>query len=225
MPGDSEKKTPSGKPRGFSWRGTAVFVTVCIVIAVLVRGFLIQMYMIPSGSMEPTLDVGDHIVVYRQSYLTHPPRRGDVVVFDGRGTFYPNRVQPTGLKAVGSEIGSWFGLANRNVYVVKRVIGVGGDHVRCCNAAGKIVVNGHPVAEPYIMPGNAPSASKFNVEVPAGHLWLMGDHRSDSADSRAHLGDPGGGMVPDSQVVGKVVLRIWPPDRFGSVDDGEPAGG
>lgn len=193
---------------------------MCVLVAGLVRGFVVQTYSIPSASMEPTLDVGDRIVVYRQSYLTHPPRRGDVVVFDGRGIFYPDIVEPTGLAAIGSEIGSWFGIAPTKEYVVKRVIGVGGDHVQCCNDAGKILVNQKPVGEPYIMPGNAPSAQRFDVRVPPGHLWLMGDHRSDSADSRAHLGDPGGGMVPDDRVVGKVVLRIWPMSRFGSVGAG-----
>jgi signal peptidase I len=101
---------------------------------------------------------------------------------------------------------------------VKRVIGVGGDRVACCDEAGRVTVNGVPLDEAsYLFPGDSPSDQSFDVIVPAGMLWLMGDHRSNSADSRAHLGDPGGGMVPESRVVGRVMNVLWPLNRISSV--------
>ncbi|WGW13078.1 signal peptidase I [Saxibacter everestensis] len=191
-----------------------------ILLAALIRGFLVQTYSIPSDSMEPTLSVGDQIVVWRPAYTISGPERGDIVVFDGRGTFIPDEEVPTGLAALGSEVGSWFGLTNRNAYVVKRVIGVGGDRITCCTDGGKLVVNGEPLDEPYVQNGDVPSERDFDVTVPEGRLWLMGDHRSDSADSRAHLGDPGGGMLPAGRVVGKVTGIVLPPARFGTVKHG-----
>jgi signal peptidase I len=100
---------------------------------------------------------------------------------------------------------------------VKRVIGVGGDHVQCCDAQGRVTVNGQPLEETdYIYPGDAPSIDEFDVVVPQGMLWVMGDHRSNSADSRFHMGDPGGGFVPASKVVGRVMSVLWPVSHFGS---------
>jgi signal peptidase I len=145
-------------------------------------------------------------------------QRGDVVVFDGRGTFAP---EPAGTVASGplgrvaSAVGGFLGVAPSERDFVKRVVGVGGDRVVCCDASGRLTVNGAALAEPYLKGGDSASDVGFDIVVPPGRLWLMGDHRSDSADSRAHLGDPGGGTVPTGRVVGKVVLTFWPVGHAG----------
>jgi signal peptidase I len=115
-------------------------------------------------------------------------------------------------------VGHWIGLSGGDNTYIKRVIGLPGDHVICCDAGGKLTVNGQPVAEPYLYEGDAPSQLKFSVIVPPGRLWLMGDHRSQSADSRSLLGAPGGGMVPLDRVIGRPVQIIWPLDRFTAVE-------
>jgi signal peptidase I len=101
---------------------------------------------------------------------------------------------------------------------VKRIIGMPGDHIVCCDRQGRLTVNGTPVQEPYVMPGDKPSELTFDVVVPQGRLWVMGDHRSDSADSRAHLGDPGGGTVRLTDVVGRAAVTYWPLSRIGGFD-------
>ena len=122
------------------------------------------------------------------------------------------------MTALVTAVGQAFGvLAPDGSDFVKRVVGLPGDHVQCCDVQGRVLVNGTPVSEPYLFPGDSPSAVVFNVTVPDGKLWVMGDHRSESADSRAHLGDPGGGMVPESKVVGRVMAVIWPPAHWGAV--------
>ena len=107
------------------------------------------------------------------------------------------------------------GIAGPQTDYVKRVIGIPGDHVVCCNAVGQVTVNGVPLSEAsYIFPGAAPSELKFNITVPAGRLWVMGDDRGDSDDSRYRLSDPGNGTIPESAVVGRAFLIIWPFSRF-----------
>jgi len=173
--------------------------------------------------MEPLLHTGDRILVARTGFQAEPLGRGDVVVFDGRGSFAPlnsgNGPVVDGL----AEAGRWLGLAGSDTTYVKRVIGLPGDRVVCCDAGGKLTVNGQQVAEPYLYPGDTPSEVKFAVEVPAGRLWLMGDHRSLSADSRSLLGAPGGGMVPLERVIGRPVQILWPLDRFAAVARPQPA--
>lgn len=192
-------------------RELPLLVGVALVLTLFVRLFVAQAFYIPSGSMQPTLEVDDRVLVSRLAYRFGDVQRGDVVVFDGRGSFAPvEPVNKPGLPArVAQAIGTTLGISPSERDYVKRVIGLPGDRVVCCES-GQLTVNGVPLREPYVMPGDAASNQPFDVLVPAGRLWVMGDHRSSSADSRAHLGDPGGGTVPLDRVVGEVVLRFWP---------------
>ncbi|MEU0252494.1 signal peptidase I [Streptomyces sp. NPDC006184] len=159
----------------------------CLAFLLLLNAFVIQPFQIPSGSMEQGLRIGDRVLVNKLAYrFGAQPRRGDVIVFDGTG---------------------YFG----NADYVKRVVGVGGDHVVCCDQKGRLEVNGRPVDETAILyPGDAPSGVPFDVAVPAGRLFVLGDHRGDSSDSRDHLGSPGGGMIPVGDVIGRADWIVWP---------------
>lgn len=192
-------------------RELPVLVGIALVLTLFVRLFVAQAFYIPSGSMQPTLEVDDRVLVSRLAYRFGDVQRGDVVVFDGRGSFAPvEPVDKPNLPArVAQAIGTTLGISPSERDYVKRVIGLPGDRVVCCES-GRLTVNGEPLDEPYVMPGDAASNQPFDVLVPTGRLWVMGDHRSSSADSRAHLGDPGGGTVPLDRVVGEVVLRFWP---------------
>ena len=170
--------------------------------------------------MENTLNVGDRVLVNRLVYHSRPIERGDVVVFDGTDSFVPASAGPARdpISAVFVNLGQALGVVSPDGSdFVKRVVGVAGDHVQCCDAQGRLLINGKPLDEPYLYPGDVPSAVAFDAVVPEGKLWVMGDHRSNSADSRAHLGDPGGGMVSTSKVVGRVMSIVWPPAHWGSV--------
>lgn len=160
---------------------------VCLLFLLLLNTFVVQPFQIPSGSMENGLRIGDRVLVNRLAYrFGAEPRRGDVVVFDGTG---------------------YFGDAD----YIKRVVGVGGDHVVCCDKEGRIEVNGRSVDEStFLYPGDSPSSVDFDVVVPDGTLFLLGDHRGESSDSRDHLGSPGGGMIPVSQVIGRADWIVWP---------------
>ncbi|MGW7545556.1 signal peptidase I [Streptomyces sp. NPDC054770] len=164
-----------------------VTLFACLAFLLVLNTFVAQPFQIPSGSMEQGLRIGDRVLVNKLAYrFGAGPRRGDVVVFDGSG---------------------YFGDAD----YIKRVVGVGGDHVVCCDKKGRIEVNGRPVDETaFLYPGDTPSTVPFNVDVPDGTLFLLGDHRGDSSDSRDHLGSPGGGMVPVSRVIGRADWIVWP---------------
>lgn len=175
---------------------------VVLVAGILVRTFVVAPFSIPSRSMTETLQVGDRILVDRLSARFRDVRRGEIVVFDGSDTF-------------GAVDGSRS--AGETDYV-KRVIGVGGDRVVCCDGRGRLTVNGDPVDEEgYLYPGDKPSELRFDVRVPEGRLWVMGDHRSRSRDSRAFLGAPGGGTIPTDDVIGPVLAVVWPLSRLGGV--------
>jgi signal peptidase I len=193
---------------------------VALVVMMLVRAFLVQSFYVPTGSMEPTIEPGDRILVDKVDSGSDL-HRGDIVVFDGTTTFAAadrTPQQSTGL--VGRVVSGAATLVGVNLGeqdFVKRIIGLPGDRVVCCDSQGRITVNGTPVEEPYVFPGDKPSELTFDIVVPPGRLWVMGDHRSDSADSRAHLGDPGGGTVKVGDVVGRAFARYWPLSRAGEL--------
>ena len=189
---------------------------VGVVLLLMVRGLVVQAFYIPSGSMEPTLQPSDRILVDKIGVVSSL-KRGDLVVFDGTRTFAPSAGvgsgQPSAMGTVMGAMASMLSIQTDQSDYVKRVVGLPGDHVVCCDASGLITVNDVAVHEQYLYPGDVPSDLTFDVTVPSERVWLMGDHRSDSSDSRAHLGDPGGGMVRLNDVIGRAVVVYWPPSR------------
>ena len=212
--GDDEKSGTKRK-RPF-WRDLSVIVIAALILTILLKAFVVQVFSIPSGSMENTLLPGDRILVNKMVYRIRPIDRGDIVVFSGSGSWDPPTQGPGNLFArAWDDVTGLVGIAGPGTDYVKRVIGVPGDHVVCCNALGQVTVNGVALSEKsYIYPGAAPSQIRFNITVPPGRLWVMGDNRADSDDSRYRTGDPGGGTIPESAVVGRAFVIIWPLSRI-----------
>jgi signal peptidase I len=214
-PGAAAAKSKKKKKKSF-WRELLTIVVAAGVLTLLVKAFVVQVYRIPSASMENTLQVGDRVLVNKVVYHFRGIARGDIIVFSGQDSWGPDAPPPSSdpVVRIFDDVLSGIGLQNNQTYYIKRVIGLPGDHVACCTG-GKVTVNGVPLSEDaYLFPGNPPSVIKFNEVVPPGHLWVMGDHRSDSDDSRFHPGDPGGGAVPENQVVGRAFVIIWPPSQI-----------
>jgi signal peptidase I len=194
------------------------WATAVVLSVVLVRLLLVQSFVIPSTSMEPTLEVGDRVIVLRLPGLTGSVERGDVVVFDGAGVFDDGPAPASSpLAAAGRAVARALGAPVGRSDYVKRVVGLPGERVTCCDPRGRLTVDGVPLDEPYLFDGDVPSELRFDVVVPPDRLWVMGDHRSESGDSRAHLGDPGGGTVPVDRVTGRVVAVWWPTGRAATV--------
>ena len=235
--------TPDGQRRRVpSWfREIVVLVVVALLLSVLLQTFVGRVYFIPSESMEPTLHgctgcTGDRIIVDKMTFRFHDPEPGDVVVFEAptsswnRGYSSTRSTNPI-AKAV-QDAGSWAGLvAPDENDLVKRVIATGGQTVQCCDALGRVEVDGRPLDEPYVVTDfpfvqnaltceTTPQSGRCfgPVTVPSGNLWMMGDNRSGSADSRAHAGDELGGTVPIDDVIGKARLIVLPPSRWGFID-------
>ncbi len=191
-----------------------VLVVVALVVSLLIKSFLVQFFYIPSGSMENTLQIKDRVAVNKVPFISKTINRGDVVVFRDPNNWLPEIVEYGTNKYVAkakSALVAFGVLPNpAKQYLVKRVIGVAGDHIVCCTKDGNLTINGEEVIEPYIYAGNKPSEMQFDVTVPAGKLWVMGDHRGASADSRYHQEDINKGFVPISMVTGRVVGVIWP---------------
>ena len=215
-PGDGAAKAETVKRKRPFWRDLAVIVVAALVLTVLLKAFVVQVFSIPSGSMENTLLPGDRILVSKVVYKFRPIARGDIVVFSGAGSWDPP-TQPASnpLLRLWDDAINLVGIAGPDTDYVKRVIGIPGDHVVCCNANGQVTVNGVPLSESsFIYPGDAPSELRFNITVPPGRVWVMGDNRGDSDDSRYRSNDPGNGTVPESAVVGRAFLIIWPLSRI-----------
>jgi signal peptidase I len=213
---EEDKSAPAAKKKRSFGRELLTIVVAAAVLTLLVKAFVVQVYRIPSASMENTLQIGDRVLVNKVVYHFRGIARGDIVVFSGQDSWGPDAPPPSSDPVVRffDDVLSGIGLQNSQTYYIKRVIGLPGDHVACCTD-GKVTVNGVPLSESsYLFPGNPPSTLKFNEVVPPGHLWVMGDHRSDSDDSRYHPGDPGGGAIPENQVVGRAFLIIWPLSQF-----------
>jgi signal peptidase I len=205
--------------RGGGWpRRTLAILLLGVLGLVVVRGFLFQSYMVPSTSMLPTIAPGDRILVNR-TVEDDDLRRGDVIVFDGTRGFASATLSPHQAEGLVPRLTAGFvslvgiNLGERNY--VKRVVGLPGDHVRCCDASGRITVNGTPLDEVYLADGERPSDMPFDVVVPAERVWVMGDYRSLSGDSRAHLHGATSGMVHVDNIVGRAELTFWPLSRVG----------
>jgi signal peptidase I len=215
-------KAKEGHSQLFLWlKEVATVVVVAIVLSFLIKTFLFRAFYIPSESMVNTLDVNDRIFV---NLLVPEPfalQRGDVVVFkDTKGWLAPAEQKPDGPFTWVQDGLTFVGLLpdNSEQHLVKRVIGLPGDRVACCDARGQLTVNGTPLTENYVNTAEAPTVSEFDVVVPAGKVWVMGDNRNHSADSRAHL-DSGGGFVDVADIEGKAAVIAWPLNRITSLDN------
>ena len=214
-PRDKNPDPAHGK-RGPFWRELLIIVVAAAALTLVVKSFVVQVYKIPSVSMDNTLAVGDRVLVNRLVYHVRPIARGDVIVFSGQDSWGPDAPPGPSDPVLGffDDVLADIGLHSTQTYYIKRVIGLPGDHVACCTD-GKVTVNGVPLQETsYLYPGDEPSSFSFKAVVPAGHLWVMGDHRSDSGDSRYHTEDPGAGAIPIDEVVGRAFMIIWPPSQI-----------
>ena len=191
-----------------------ILVVVALVVSLFIKTFVVQFFYIPSGSMENTLQIKDRVAVNKVPFISRSINRGDVVVFRDPDNWLPEIVDYDTNKYVSKAKSALVAVGvlpnPAKQYLVKRVVGVEGDHIVCCTKAGNLTINDVEVTEPYIYAGNKPSEMKFDVTVPKGKLWVMGDHRGASADSRYHQEDINKGFVPISRVTGRVVAVIWP---------------
>jgi signal peptidase I len=206
-----------GRRKRSFWREFPILVVVALLLAVVIKTYAIQAFFIPSGSMENTLEINDRVLVNKLVYDVRGIHRGDIVVFNGDGSWDPGKA-PTNTNFVvkfAQGFASMFGFGHPGDILIKRVIGLPGDKVACCDAQGRVTVNSVPLTEqPYLYPDDAPSEIRFNIVVPPGRLWVMGDHRLISDDSRNHLGLPGGGTIPENAVIGRAFVIIWPISRW-----------
>jgi len=198
------------------WVELPILLVFALVLALLIKSFVVQAFYIPSSSMENTLEIGDKVLVNKLVYDFRSIHRGDIVVFNGDGSWDPVPAQPAPLLSrLWASVSGLFGTAPGVHDYIKRVIGVPGDHIACCNRQGQVTVNGVPLSErTYLYPGDQPSEQRFSITVPAGRLWVMGDHRSVSWDSRGHMNDPGNGTIPENHVVGRAFVIVAPISRW-----------
>lgn len=196
-------------------------VAVALVLSLLIKTFLLRSFFIPSGSMENTLQINDRIVVNELVPNVVPVNRGDVIVFRDPGQWLGAEGVSTGPTPWYETILSLFGLAapDSNQHLIKRVIGLPGDTVQCCDAKGRLMINGVSITEPYVAKGNTPSDKKFKITLGPNKYWMMGDNRGNSADSRFHMDLPSKGQVDKSFIVGRAFIITWPFSQFGWLDN------
>jgi signal peptidase I len=214
--GGQAAKKQAKRSRSF-WRELGVIVTAALVLTILLKAFVVQVFSIPSGSMENTLMVGDRVLVNKLVYRFRSIDRGDIVVFSGQGSWDPPAPPGPGNPVIRlwDDLTNLVGISAPGTDYIKRVIGLPGDRVACCDAHGRVTVNGVPLNEgSYIHPGESPSQLQFGITVPPGRLWVMGDNRADSDDSRFRMEAPGQGTIPESAVVGRAFVIIWPSSRW-----------
>lgn len=194
------------------WQETLLLLGTALVLALVIKTFFLQAFYIPSGSMRETLEINDRILVQKVSYWFGDVQRGDIVVFDDPANWLGREDGQTAGNAITRGLAT-IGLYPSGGHLVKRVIGVGGDTVECED--GDVLVNGTVLVEDdYVTLPRQACAGSWSVEVPDGRIWVMGDNRNQSADSRVHIGDPGGGAIPVDDVVGKVFVVVWPISRW-----------
>jgi signal peptidase I len=207
------------KRRSSFWRELPILLGVAIVVAIVVRAFVLQTFYIPSESMQHTLEINDRVLVNKVVYHLREPARGEIVVFRAPMEWRSNPEDKD---------------------FIKRVIAVGGDHIACCDAQGRLVINGQSLDEPYLYSQNGVTdpagGPQFEVVVPEGRLWVLGDHRSSSGDSMDHYQRSGGDVmaatISEDAVIGRAFVLFWPPSRatwlsapdtFDVVPDAPPA--
>ncbi len=202
------------RKKGSLLKELPILDVVALVVSLFIKTFLVQFFYIPSGSMENTLQIKDRVAVNKVPFISKSISRGDVVVFRDPDDWLPEIIDYDTNKYVSKAKSALVAVGvlpnPAKQYLVKRVVGVEGDHIVCCTKAGNLTINDVEVTEPYIYAGNKPSEMKFDVTVPKGKLWVMGDHRGASADSRYHQEDINKGFIPVSRVTGRVVAVIWP---------------
>ena len=219
----SATEEPSGTMKVLRFfRDLIIIVVIAFLASYALKTFLIRSFYIPSGSMKDTLQVNDRILVNQLVPTVQDVERGDIIVFTDPGGWLHPQAMPepsSGVRKILEQVGLVAEVTDE--YVVKRVIGVGGDRVVCCDANGLVTINDVPIREPYVLlPEGATNVSRdgFDVTVPEGSFWVMGDNRYASQDSRYNQDQPGKGFVREDEVVGRAFLLNWPFDRFGFID-------
>lgn len=213
---DDQTSTQRRPKKGGALRETLIVVVIALVVSALIKTFLVQAFVIPSESMEPTLQIGDRVLVSRLAPGPFDLHRGDIVVFEDPGGWLTDpTLSRSPLQQALVSAGEWIGLlpAGTGTHVIKRIVGMPGDTVTCCDAAGRITVNGVAIDEDYLVDVE-PSRTPFTVTVPEDALFVLGDNRSNSGDSRYHQDDANGGFVPIEDVVGVAQVRMWPVNRW-----------
>jgi signal peptidase I len=233
-PDSAVKKPVKPQKKSSFWKELPILIGIALVLTFLIQTFVARVYVIPSGSMEQTLNgctgcTGDRILVDKLTYDFTNPSPGDVLVFKGPPGWSESEFNVDESKNVVirwlRQFGSSIGIGSPPEYdLVKRVIAVGGQTVSCCDH-NRVVVDGKPLNEPYLywMPGMAPVQAAFApVTIPKGDLWMMGDNRNNSFDSRLQAGGGLKGVVPESDVIGIARTIIWPPNRWGGIGETNP---
>jgi signal peptidase I len=210
--------------KGSLLRELPILVILALLVSLFIKSFLVQFFYIPSGSMENTLQIKDRVAVNRIPFIGNDINRGDVIVFRDPAGWLPEASSVTG-NGITNKIREGLVLVGivpnpAKQYLVKRVIGVAGDNVVAKDRV--LTINGKPTNEPYIFAGNSPSDTDFNITVPEGKVWVMGDHRGASGDSRVHQDDVNNGMVPVEKITGRVIATIWPIKQIGFISSQDP---